>query len=214
MSVLDDLDWAAVREMYDSRKGVHRLLGSLVKKDDSKAFVRLALGIDDEAGNYSASDHGLGKRILGSNGADPWSRIRDLANELAALDDGRLVPDVIRRAGIRYLGVSVGSEMGCLVNPVACWVTNTRTVWAHLLVKHGDDIQKANRELALYRESDADSAMDYQLWAGLHPELNVSLTRIAEMGGRLARKEGVKAGAETYLWADAIANELYAHLHV
>jgi len=34
-----------------------------------------------------------------------------------------------------------------MLNPRRYWVTNVRTIWAHLLVKHNDDVCRANDEL-------------------------------------------------------------------
>ncbi len=39
------------------------------------------------------------------------------------------------------------------MNPGVCWVANTRTIWANLVVKHADNIAETNEELeraALY----------------------------------------------------------------
>jgi hypothetical protein len=52
--------------------------------------------------------------------------------------------------------------------------------------------------------------MAYQIWAEIHRELATSMTRIAEEGERLAKRAAVEPGTIKYLWADAIANALYA----
>jgi hypothetical protein len=97
-----------------------------------------------------------------------------------------------------------------MVNPKVCWVTNTRTIWTHLVVKHADDFDKAAEELKMYREADASSEMTYSMWTAIHDELAGTMTRIAKEGTKLAQASGVKSGTITYLWADAIANQLYA----
>jgi hypothetical protein len=51
--------------------------------------------------------------------------------------------------------------------------------------------------------------MAHRVWAGIHRELATSMTRIAEEGEKLARAASVAPGSIKYLWADAIANELY-----
>jgi hypothetical protein len=48
------------------------------------------------------------------------------------------------------------------------------------------------------------------MWAAIHAELAGTMTRIAEEGRKLAKLASVKPGSVTYIWADAIANELYA----
>jgi uncharacterized protein (DUF924 family) len=97
-----------------------------------------------------------------------------------------------------------------MVNPNVCWVANTRTIWTHLVIKHADNFATADEELNLYRSQDDTSEMAYRVWAEIHRELAASMTRIAEEGERLARAASVLPGSIKYLWADAIANALYA----
>lgn len=96
-----------------------------------------------------------------------------------------------------------------MMNPERCWVTNVRTIWAHLVIKHADDFERAGEELTLYREADADSEMEYAMWTALHGELAGTMTRIAREGETLARRRRVVPGSIRYLWPDAIANEMY-----
>lgn len=79
-----------------------------------------------------------------------------------------------------------------------------------LVIKHADDFNKADTELRLYRDADTNSEMAYVIWTAIHAELATSMTRIAEEGATLARKTGIKPGPKTYMWADCIANALYA----
>src|SRR2546426_5783977 len=106
-------------------------------------FARLVLGVSDPAGNYSAAEHGIGPRVLGGN-RNAEQRVFDLADKFIGLSKAREVPVLIRQAGLKYLGISVGSEASCMLNPRVCWVANTRTAWAHLLVKHNDNVAKAD----------------------------------------------------------------------
>lgn len=105
--------------------------------------------------------------------------------------------------------IGVGSEASCMVNPNVCWVANTRTIWAHLVIKHADNFTRANEELKLYRSADVSSEMAYQMWTAIHRELAVSMMRLAEEGERFAHAARVVPGEIKYLWADAIANALY-----
>lgn len=97
-----------------------------------------------------------------------------------------------------------------MVNPGLCWVANTRTIWTHLVIKHADNFAKAAQELKLYREADVSSEMAYSMWTAIHAELAGTMTRVSEEGVKLATMAGVQPGSLTYLWADAIANQLYA----
>lgn len=138
------------------------------------------------------------------------TRVCRLADHFSAVKTGHEVPTLIRDAALRFLQIGVGSEISCMVNPSLCWVANTRTIWTHLVIKHADDFTKAAEELKLYREADASSEMTYKMWATIHAELAATMTRVAEEGAKLAKAAGVKAGSVRYLWADAIANQLYA----
>jgi hypothetical protein len=208
MSVLETLEWSAVRRHYDQRSEIHRELLHLSSSNSTLPFVRLALGISDPAGNYSADEHKLGPQILSSN-LNANQQVFNLARQFMTLQSARTVPDIIRKAAIRFLKIGVGSELSCMLNPEVCWVANTRSIWAHLVVKHADSFARANEELMYYRTQDDTSEMAYRLWAAIHAELATSMTRIAEEGQTLARRSSVSPGEIKFLWADAIANALY-----
>jgi hypothetical protein len=65
-SVLSELDWGIVRELYDARYVIHRQLLALHEHRDRDAFAELALGITDQCG-FSAARHRLGPKILTEN---------------------------------------------------------------------------------------------------------------------------------------------------
>jgi hypothetical protein len=209
MSALEKLDWNEVRSQYDDRVRIHRQLLRLYRNNNVSQFVDLLLGISNAAGNYSADEHKLGPQIIAGN-RNARDQVVELARKFVDLTNARAVPDLIRNAAIRYLKIGVGSEASCMVNPRICWVANTRTIWTHLVIKHADSFAKADEELGLYRSQDDTSEMAYRIWAEIHRELAASMTRIAEEGERLARAASVEPGPIKYLWADAIANALYA----
>ena len=191
---------------------MHNDLSLMVNAADPMAFARhaLAIGPENRYSNYSAYDHGLGKLILSKNRRAP-ERVVELAQKFAAMKTGREVPHLIREADLKYLKISVGSELATMMNPRASWVTNSRSMWANLLIKHGDNVQKASEELRLYKDGELDSEMEYQKWAELHFELDVTLTRLVEMSEPLARLVNVNLGPLKYLTADAIADSLYVN---
>ena len=209
MSALNRLDWNAVRTQYDNRVRTHRKLLSLHRSSNVSQFADLLLGISDPTGNYSADEHKLGPQIIAGN-SNAKEQVAALARRFIGLTNARTVPELIRSASIRYLKIGVGSEASCMVNPKVCWVANTRTIWTHLVIKHADNFARADEELRLYRSQDDTSEMAYKIWAEVHRELAASMTRIAEEGERLARAASVSPGPITYIWADAIANALYA----
>lgn len=212
MSVFDEIHWEEVRQHYDERVETHERLLQLHDGNLRKEFFRLALGIERNAGNYSAAEHGIGPRI-GAENSNYEERVFKLATELRGLSNGRSVPKAIRDAGLRYLAVGVGSELSCMVNPMVCWVANTRTIWTHLVVKHADNVAVADEALKLYRDGDASSEMAYKIWTAIHRELDTAMTRIADLGTARARNADVEPGDIKYLWADAIANYLYVAHH-
>jgi hypothetical protein len=213
MSALGNLNWSAIRGHYDQRVTIHDQLLNLYRAANIRQFARLAPGISDAAGNYSADEHKLGPQVISGN-LNPEKRVFELAGRFLRLTTARTVPQLIRDVRLRYLQIGVGSEMSCMINPKICWVANSRTIWAHLVIKHADDFDKANEELRLYRESDASSSeMAYRMWMSIHAELEVSMTRIAEEGERLARLAHVVPGPVKYIWADAIASQMYADYH-
>src|SRR5437660_713660 len=131
MSALADLDWHAVRALYQQREQVHQRLTRFYQQGPSAQFASLLLGISDRAGNYSASEHGLGPQILREN-PNAVQRLYDLSGGFIGLQSAREVPSLIRHAGLRYFQIGVGSEASCMLNPQVCWVANTRTIWTHL----------------------------------------------------------------------------------
>ena len=208
MSALWNLDWYAVRDSYDEREAIHKQLLDLHKQKKLGPFVDLLLGISNPSGNCSAAQHGLGPKVLFEN-RNAEDRLYSLCDEFLTIQNAHEVPPSIRRAGLRYFQIGVGSEASCMINPYTCWVANVRTIWTHLVIKHADNFQIANENLKLYREADVSSEMAYEMWQAMHAELGGTITRISEEGTALAKKSGVEPGKIKYLWADAIANQLY-----
>lgn len=206
---LASLNWNLVRQHYDERELVHRRMRKLHGGGLIKQFFDLAVGISDPNGNYSAAEHSIGPKVAMYNPNAP-KRVFDLASNFLTVEQGLDVPPLIRAAAISYLQIGVGSELSCMMNPTICWVANSRTIWAHLLIKHNDNYSKADEELALYRDNDTSSEMAYKIWVGIHRTLDTAMTRLAAMGTQQAKVNGVSPGALKYLWADAVANALYA----
>src|SRR6266851_1076495 len=139
-SLLESLNWSDVRRHYDERVAVHEELLQLHTTSDVYKFSALMLGISKAAANYSADEHAIGPRVLAEN-INAEVRLFDLATCFIALRTARSVPDLIRGAKLARLGIGVGSEASCMLNPKICWVANTRTLWAHLVVKHNVNVK-------------------------------------------------------------------------
>jgi hypothetical protein len=206
---LATLDWNLVRHHYDEREAMHRRLLTLHTGKLFTQFFELVVGISDPNGNYSAAEHHIGPKIRASN-PNHASRVHDLGTKLLQVKTGLDVPPLIKAASIAFLQIGVGSEISCMLNPTTCWVANTRTIWAHLLIKHNDNYSKADEELRLYRDDDATSEMAYKIWVGIRKTLDTAITRLATLGTEQAKNAGVVPGSLKYLWADAVANALYA----
>jgi hypothetical protein len=208
MVTLDSIDWSKVHEHYRKRVKVHKELLDLLNDSSASKFASRAL--DNEA-NYSAYENALKDKILGLNGKSAETGIVALANEFRKVKDGHEVIAKIEKANLKFLKVSVGSEMSCMVNPSVCWVTNTRTIWSHFAMDN--NLAEANKALRLLRSNDADSKIAYKYWAAWHGEIDVSLRSLAKLGNGLARRAGIEPGDLTYLSADAIATNFYANYH-
>lgn len=209
-SLLGVLDWTRVRSHYDDRVATHKKLQRLYQRGQLVDFVDLILGISDPTGNYSANDHHLGPKILTNRNAD--NQIWQLATEFMTAT-GFEVPELVKLANINNLAISVGSEASCMLSPEECWVTNTRTVYTHLVFHHGGNtraISMANEALTLFRQHDRDSEMDYGRWmAPFHLEILQTSDQILSEGDACAEAAGVTPGTVRYLWLDAIASAFY-----
>jgi hypothetical protein len=201
----DAIDYSAAAALYASRYEIHRRLIQFFQGNQVHEYVQLALGIVENGGNYSAAEHGLGPKILQHS---PPETVLELAKKLFMCQRPKEVPAIIYNENLPYLKISVGSEMAALLKPQVFWVTNVRTVWAHLVMKH-NDLGLANEELRYYRTTDMPSEMEYQLWSDIHPHIGASMHQIVEGASMHANRQGIKAGDLMYLWADAIADTAY-----
>ncbi|MCX7099728.1 MAG: hypothetical protein NTV43_17690 [Methylococcales bacterium] len=200
------IDMHEVRNHYLARHKVSKKIRVLVESKRVDAFVQLALGISDVQGNYSASDHALGPRILSSSSAQS---VFSLSARIAECADSRTMLNEVYSANIPYLKVSVGSEIAMLLNPSLFWVANTRTVWAHLLIKHGFNYDIANEELSLYRDQDSSSEMEYKKWREIYTLMKPNLIKLGELGDEEAKRNDVEPGKIRSIWFDALSNALY-----
>jgi hypothetical protein len=208
--MIEKLNMHEVRKHYDERFKCHKRLSKFLKSISMTGnpidFLELALGISDPIGNFSAREHGLGPQILSSN--QPVSIIKLSVSFLNETDPNKMVGSIYAE-NIKFLKVSVGSEMAMMLKPSHFWVANVRTVWTHLLLKHDYDLCKANEELKLYRSQEMTSEMEYRIWKEIYRLMKPSILKVCEKGGMVAIKQGVESGSLSYMWFDAIANALY-----
>ncbi len=168
MTELNFLDMNDVRAHYQRRSALSKKLTLLLNSSNAKKFADLALGISDVDGNYSAAEHGLGPKILATR---PAMAVLELGKRLAVCYEPKQMVDTIYRANIPNLKIGVGSEIAMMVRPETFWVANTRSIWAHLLVKHSFNYARANEELRLYRDPESASEMNYDLWKGIYLDM-------------------------------------------
>lgn len=204
---LEALDIREVRSHYFARKAVSKQLREIVDDEGHRdRFLDLALGISNFRGNYSASDHQLGDKILYFTSADGVYTLARRIGECAT--PGEML-DAIYKANVPFLKIGVGSEIAMMLRPKRFWVANTRSIWANLLIKHGFNYKDTNNELRLYRDQETTSKMDYQLWAQIYPEIKKNFAELGRLADLAAEKQGVKTGRLRYIWFDAIASALY-----
>jgi hypothetical protein len=209
-TALSRINIEMVCDHYAMRLATSQKLRNLFKKGDVNGYAKLALGVSENTGNYSAAEHKLGPRVL-SNTTN--QAVFDLATKLNHCTTPSGILDAIYKAKLPYLKISVGSEMAMMLQPQKFWVANVRSVWAHLLVKHKFSYARANEELHLYRDENRNSEMDYQIWKGIYSNMEGDLARLGELGNKEAKNKGKSPGETPFLWYDAIANELYAQEH-
>jgi len=195
-----------VRSNYFDRKKVGMELQRLLFHGSASEFSDLALGITNPTGNYSAAEHSLGPKILSQC---PPTAVRDLALSIFRSNTATTMLDAIYNANIPWLKVSVGSEIAMLLKPKEFWVANTRTVWAHLLLKHKFDLSKANEELKLYRSGDQNSEMAYRIWKAIYLEIGSSVIGLTSRANVESKAQNVKPGKRQNLWFDSISTSLY-----
>ena len=207
----DNIDYPSVHDLYEKRLNTHVKLKNAFDSGDASAYAQLGLGISDSSGNYSASEHGLGPQILQSSTAD---QVLELARSLFKCTSANDITKVIYEVKLPYLRISVGSEMAMMLRPRLCWVTNRRSVWAHLVVKHNGNVSLANDALHAYLD-DGDTAKrygdddgDYRKWRELHKLVGPSLERLLQLASE-ASNQSLLPETLKFLWADAIANNLY-----
>ena len=207
MDLLAQVPMAEVFEHYDLRLSIHHQMTELLHNGSIREFAELALGITDPRANYSAVEHGLGKKVL-SNPSRSKS-VFELAMGLMRCKRPSDVPSQIIELNIPFLKISVGSEISMLLRPMEFWVANVRSVWAYLLIKHAYNFQLANEELELYRDGERSSEMNYEIWWELHRLLETSQVHLHDLGLKEAKRQHAPIGEMRFLWADAIANEIY-----
>ncbi len=208
---LSDLDYRKVNEHYLSRERVHSRLRHLLVTQDVRSFAELALGISDGAGNYSASEHGMGALILAESNEQ---EVFDLAIAIDACTQVNHLPRLIYDHGIHGLKIAIGSEMAMMLNPQLYWVGNVRTIWSHLMVKHNMSQQRANEELKLYHDGDRDSEMDYEVWRDVYLRMEPDMRTLGAEAAKAAQSQGVSAGELRYMWPDAVASYLFERCSV
>lgn len=204
--ILSSISMRHVRKNYLDRNAVGKKLRNLLINGPAIEFVELALGISDPAGNYSAAEHDLGPKILSQR---PPGAITSLAHAIVGCSTATAMLDEIYQANIPWLKVSVGSEMAMLLKPKEFWVANTRTVWAHLLLKHKFALPEANEELQLYRSGDPNSEMAYKIWKAIYLELGSSVVGLTAHGNVEATAQSITPGKRQNLWFDSLANSLF-----
>jgi hypothetical protein len=78
-----------------------------------------------------------------------------------------------------------------------------------LLIKHNGQLSRTNEELALYRDGERDSKMDYAIWRDIYLALEPNLLTLARLSHEVAARQHVTPGALKFMWPDAVASCLF-----
>ena len=213
-----NLDFKRISEHYDNREATHKRLRQLLQSNKKDDYVRLALGLDEEIGNFSASDHNLGQKILGNN-ANPIDSITSFANHIINqnINPNELPYIIYKQYNISHLKISVGSEIATMLEPNKYWIGNSRTIFSHLFIKH-QDLYRAIHELELYKDNEPLSEMYYQKWRAIYLEMGEKINKktgmtnldvIHHISSELAEKKDINTGHLKYLWIDTICSHIY-----
>jgi hypothetical protein len=209
-------DFNMVKSAYDCRLDIHRQLIAYFDASKEKEFVEMAIGITKQGscnGNYSASEHLLGNKILTSNGYN-YHSIFNLAKKLR-ISKFTHIPKLIYDADISHLKISVGSEMAMMLKPNELWVGNIRTYWVYFLVQEGFNkkgLKAAKDAVNLFKTNEKDSIMEYNVWKYLYLSLKEPLNKLVEEYNSSSSVPSALIPKDSnYLWADAIATHLYEY---
>lgn len=205
-NLVSQLNMQTVCDHYIERSQTHRELRQHFEDGSVEEYVNLALGISNPAGNYSASEHRHGGRILHSNNSED---VFDLATEIVGCPSPSHLPKLIYNQGLSYLKISIGTEMAMMLKPETHWVGNKRTIWCHLLIKHHGNRSRANEELIAYYDRDRDSEMDYEIWRYIYLAMEPNMKNLGEIATTVATNQGYVPGELQYLWPDAVATFLF-----
>lgn len=204
---LASLDFAVVREHYLLRERTHQRLRRLFDDGSIHEYVQLALGISDSAGNYSAAEHrGMAGKILVDSSEE---RIFELAGAINVCPSPHHFPKLIYAQGVPNVKISIGSEIGTMLNPNKFWIGNKRTIWTYLLMKQKWNESRANTELAMYHGHERDSQMSYELWSYIYLAMEERMIELGELASAEAQAQGVPPGILRFLWPDAVCTCLF-----
>jgi hypothetical protein len=203
---LSNLDMRQVRAHYLRRKRAHLRLHELFNRGDVHGDAQLALGISDDTGNYSAAEHGMGPLILARA---TEQAVFDLATAIDVCPTTNHLPGLVYEHAIPGLKISIGTEVAAMLRPRRYWVGNVRTIWSHLLVKHGMHERRANEELALYHDGERESEMTYQVWQHVYLRMEPDILALGRLAAQAAAARGVRPGRPRYLWPDAVASSAF-----
>lgn len=200
-----EFDLQRACEYYEKREIAQSKLLDLFRNEEIVRYVELALGMTDHAGNYSASSIPDAANKILMNCGDDHRRIFDLAKVLYDCPNANELPKVIEEEGVKHLKTAIGSEMAMMLRPKSFWVGNTRTLFAHLLLTL-DSPSAAREEWRVSKNS-----MNSQRWAVMYPLIGESMLQLNKIAIDVAKGKGDTRGRILYLWADAVASDLFRY---
>ena len=137
-----------------SRKRAHKKFKSLIKMASDKEIAEYAIGDINWDANYSAQErrqHGFKLSRAVKWDVDWKIKVADLTKELNITPRGKLL-ETLRQHPIKFLKVSIASEIAMVLHPDTHCLINKRTVFGMYLIKF-KKMKKADSLISALKDS-------------------------------------------------------------
>lgn len=133
----------------DARKDARKNFLETIKAGDFEKIAASAIGDDNWDVNYSAQERrqGGGKLSIAIKSDPAWkNKVTNLVNDLNKTERGH-VTDTLLKHPIKYIKVSVASEIAMILHPDRHLVINKRTIFGRYFVEYLNKMKKPDAML-------------------------------------------------------------------